>query len=43
MRPINFTLRLQPFLLKEVRRVAEEEGVAINQLINVAVAENLSG
>lgn len=42
MRRINFTLRLQPSLLEEVRRVDEEEGVAINQLITVAVAEKLS-
>jgi len=29
-------------LLEEARRVAEAEGVALNQLINVAVAEKLS-
>jgi hypothetical protein len=32
-------LRLQPSLLDELRKVAEAEGVALNQLINVAVAE----
>ena len=42
MRKSNFALRLQPSLLAEARRVAEEEGVALNQLINVAVAEKLS-
>lgn len=42
MRRSNFALRLQPSLLEEARRVAEEEGVAVNQLINVAVAEKLS-
>ena len=42
MRTSNFALRLQPSLLDEARRVAEEEGVALNQLINVAVAEKLS-
>lgn len=42
MRRSNFALRLQPSLLEEARRVAEEEGVAIKQLINVAVAEKLS-
>lgn len=42
MRRSNFALRLQPSLLEEARRVAEQEGVAINQLINVAVAEKLS-
>lgn len=42
MRKSNFALRLQPSLLEEARKVAESEGVALNQLINVAVAEKLS-
>jgi HicB family len=42
MRKSNFALRLQPSLLDEARRLAEREGVALNQLINVAVAEKLS-
>jgi hypothetical protein len=42
MRKSNFALRLQPSLLDEARRAADEEGVALNQLINVAVAEKLS-
>lgn len=42
MRRSNFALRLQPSLLEELRRAAESEGVALNQLINVAVAEKLS-
>ena len=42
MRRSNVALRLQPSLLEEVRRVSESEGVAVNQLINVAVAEKLS-
>jgi hypothetical protein len=42
MRRSNFALRLQPSLLDEARKLAEEEGVAVNQLINVAVAEKLS-
>lgn len=42
MRKSNFALRLQPSLLEEARRVADMEGVALNQLINVAVAEKLS-
>ena len=42
MRRSNVALRLQPSLLDEARRVAESEGVALNQLINVAVAEKLS-
>jgi hypothetical protein len=42
MRKSNFALRLQPSLLEEARKVAESEGVALNQLINVALAEKLS-
>jgi hypothetical protein len=42
MRKSNFALRLQPSLLNELRKVAEAEGVALNQFINVAVAEKLS-
>lgn len=42
MKRSNFALRLQPSLLEEARKTAEEEGVALNQLINVAVAEKLS-
>lgn len=42
MRKSNFALRLQPSLLDEARNVAKAEGVALNQLINVAVAEKLS-
>lgn len=42
MRRSNVALRLQASLLDEARRVAESEGVALNQLINVAVAEKLS-
>ena len=38
----NFALWLQPSLLGEARKLAESEGVALNQLINVAVAEKLS-
>jgi hypothetical protein len=42
MKKSNFALRLQSSLLTEARKVAETEGVALNQLINVAVAEKLS-
>jgi hypothetical protein len=42
MRKSNFALRLQPSLLDEVRKLAAAEGVALNQFINVAVAEKLS-
>jgi hypothetical protein len=42
MRKSNFALRLQPSLLEEARKLAEVEGVALKQLINVAVAEKVS-
>ena len=42
MRRSNFALRLQPSLLEELRKAAEVEGVALNQLINVAGAEKVS-
>ena len=42
MRKSNFALRLQPSLLDEARKLAEAEGVALNHLINVAVAEKVS-
>ena len=42
MRKSNFALRLQPSLLDEARKLAETEGVALSQFINVAVAEKLS-
>ena len=38
----GISLFLQPSLLEEARRVSEAEGVTLNQLINVAVAEKLS-
>jgi hypothetical protein len=42
MRRSNVALRLQSSLLEEARRVSEAEGVALNQFINVAVAEKVS-
>jgi predicted HicB family RNase H-like nuclease len=42
MRKSNFALRLQPSLLDEARKLAEMEGIALNQFINVAGAEKLS-
>jgi hypothetical protein len=42
MRKSNVALRLQESILEEARRVSESEGVALNQFINVAVAEKLS-
>jgi hypothetical protein len=41
MRKSNFALRLQPSLLEEARKLAEAEGVALNQF-NLAVAEKIS-
>ena len=42
MRKSNFALRLQQSLLDEARKLAKTEGVALNQFINVAVAEKLA-
>src|SRR6266849_7637894 len=42
MRRSNYPVRLQPSLMEEARKAAESEGVALNQLINVALAEKLS-
>ena len=42
MRRSNFALRLAPSLMAEARKLADAEGVALNQLINVAVAEKVS-
>lgn len=42
MKKSNFALRLHPSLMEEARKVAKGEGVAVNQLINVAVAEKIS-
>ena len=42
MRRNNFALRLMPSLMAELRKAAAEDGVAINQYINVAVAEKLA-
>jgi len=42
MRKSTFALRLKPLLLDEARQAAEAEGMALNQLINIAVAEKLS-
>jgi hypothetical protein len=42
MRRSNVALRFQTSLLEEAKRVAASEGVALNHLINVAVAEKIS-
>lgn len=42
MRNGNFALRLQPSLLDEVKKLADAEGIALDQFVNAAVAEKLS-
>jgi hypothetical protein len=42
MRTSNFALRLQPTLLEAARNLAASEGVALNQLINTAVAQMIA-
>lgn len=42
MRRSNVALRLAPSLLEEARKIAKSEGVALNQLISLAVAEKIS-
>jgi hypothetical protein len=42
MRASNFALRLQPALMEEAKTLAKAEGIALNQLINIAVAEKLA-
>lgn len=42
MRNGNFALRLQPSLLDEVKKLTDEEGIALDQFVNAAVAEKLS-
>ncbi len=42
MKPSSFPLRLMPSLQAEARKTAEQEGVSLNQLINLAVAEKIS-
>ena len=42
MKKSNFALRLQPSLMEELRRAAEEDDTTLNQYINLAVAEKLA-
>jgi len=42
MRRSNFALRVPPTLLDEARKAAASEGVALNQLITLALAEKVS-
>jgi len=37
-----FSLRVPPTLLAEARKAADSEGVALNQLVNLALAEKIS-
>ena len=42
MRQSTFPLPLASSLQKEARKTAESEGISLNQLINLAVAEKIS-
>lgn len=42
MRKANFAIRLLPSISNELKRVSEQEGVSVNQYINVAVTEKLA-
>ncbi len=42
MRTSNFALRLQQSLMEEAKAMAKAEGVALNQLINIALAEKVA-
>ena len=42
MRRIHFVSRVPPTLLSEARKATESEGVALNQLITVGLAEKVS-
>jgi hypothetical protein len=35
-------IRLQPSLLREARKAAEQEGTSVDELVNVALAEKLA-
>ena len=42
MRQSSFPLRLASSLQEEARKTAESEGISLNQLINLALAEKIS-
>ena len=42
MKKSSFPLRMQPSLQAEARKTAEQEGVSLKQLINLAIAEKVS-
>jgi hypothetical protein len=39
MRTSNFALRMPPLLMTRAKKVAKSQGVSMNQLINMAVAQ----
>ena len=41
-RDLCYSLRLQPSLKAEARKLAKSERISLNQLINICVAEKLS-
>ncbi len=42
MKKSNFALRLQPSLMKGLKKAAAEDDTTLNQYINIAIAEKLS-
>ena len=42
MKKSNFALRLQPSLMKGLKKAVAEDDTTLNQYINIAVAEKLS-
>jgi hypothetical protein len=42
VRQSSFPLRLAPSLQEEARKTAKNEGISLNQLIDLAVAEEIS-
>lgn len=42
MKQASLTVQLEPALLEEARKAAESEGIALDSLVNVAIAEKLS-
>ena len=42
MRQSSFPLRLAASLQEEARKTAESEGISLNQLFNLAIAEKIS-
>lgn len=42
MKQASVTVQLEPALLDEARKAAEAEGIALDRLVNVAIAEKVS-